>query len=497
MTSILIDEIIKASTVRGHEGVVFCLGPFARRVSFSAQQNRALNLIWALHERRHFQADDQVAVIGGGIAGLTAAAGLIAYGCNVDVFETNEESVANQRHTEHRLVHPTVNQWPLAKLSMTTRLPFLEWSAGKCSDVTKSIAAQFETLRGSNRLLTEHKVIDISDIAHRLVYIKTIPRIDDGRAYRLVVIAIGFGEEKPAPPFPAINYWFPDGLEIYRDTKRFQDFLISGCGDGGLIDALRVVHKHFEKGQLAFDVAAELVDTDIARTIASAEAEARLAGSVAKLSSVYEDLAEILDSSTEYESVAKRLRDSLAKGSLIYLIDRDLDEPYSLNAAPIHKLLIAHARKRGLVIFRRGVAELKGNEVHFAGRRIPSPSSHVIIRHGPAPSFGRLLSDDEVASLKKRQEAFADHLADPLWPDPFPTPPSLPLQDLNDVHFIESRVLLAQRAIRTIAEDADIMPLAGRLRAIYGGAVPINAPTELFGIPVENRMRAKVRGIGG
>jgi threonine dehydrogenase-like Zn-dependent dehydrogenase len=48
-------------------------------VNFAAQQNRALNLIWALAKDGRLQPDDRVAVIGAGLTGLTAAAGLIAH----------------------------------------------------------------------------------------------------------------------------------------------------------------------------------------------------------------------------------------------------------------------------------------------------------------------------------------------------------------------------------------------------------------------------------
>jgi hypothetical protein len=73
----------------------------------------------------------------------------------------------------------------------------------------------------------------------------------------------------------------------------------------------------------------------------------------------------------------------------------------------------------------------------------------------------------------------------------------LRLRDLNDPEFIKSRVQLARRAIRSLVEDADIFPLTDRLRAIYGGAVPVGAPTVLFGIPVVSEKRPTIPGIGG
>jgi hypothetical protein len=494
----MIDQIIQASLVKDREDIVYCLGPFARRVSFSAQQNRALNLVWALAQRGLVKPGDQTAVVGAGVAGLTAAAGLIGHGCSVDVFDSNSETVARQRFTDHRLVHPTVNQWPEHELSLTTRLPFLEWSAGLCSTVTKSLASQFEYLKGSNRIVLDREVVALSDIATGVVRLQVRPRLADSRAYRLVIVAIGFGEERTAPDFAPTDYWWPDQLEHLIVSNTVHDFLVSGCGDGGLIDALRVVHQKFDKGQLAYDVAAALSGTPLAKAIAAGELSARAANDPAQLHGVYTAAVQALLADNAYEAIVERLAGSLAGGKTVYLLDRDLEQPFSLNAAPIHKLLVAHARELGKIMFRRGTASLVGTEVEFCGIRIPAPpASKVIVRHGPVFKFGRILSDDEVADLKTRQERLSDSQADPIWTEPYPVPPMLRPRDLDDPEFIESRTELARRAVRSLSEDADILPLKDRLRAIYSGAIPLGAPDELFGIPVENELRTKIRGIGG
>src|SRR3954469_1371802 len=97
-------QIIDAATVPGRKEKLFCLGPFPRLVSFSAQQYRALNLVWALHDKDKFSRGDSIAVIGAGVAGLTAAAGFIGYGCKVDIYEAGAVAMVRQRATEHRLV---------------------------------------------------------------------------------------------------------------------------------------------------------------------------------------------------------------------------------------------------------------------------------------------------------------------------------------------------------------------------------------------------------
>ena len=80
------------STVLAHmrvpgEPAVYVLGSFERRVTLYSQQVRALNLVHALTNGGHLTPGQHVAVIGGGVAGLTAAAALLHLGLNVTLLE--------------------------------------------------------------------------------------------------------------------------------------------------------------------------------------------------------------------------------------------------------------------------------------------------------------------------------------------------------------------------------------------------------------------------
>ena len=70
------DQIIDAAEVKDRGSAVFCIGSFGSRVNFYAKQRRALNLVWALHADGRIEAGNEVAIIGGGITGITLAAGL-------------------------------------------------------------------------------------------------------------------------------------------------------------------------------------------------------------------------------------------------------------------------------------------------------------------------------------------------------------------------------------------------------------------------------------
>jgi heterodisulfide reductase subunit A-like polyferredoxin len=65
-------ELIRLSTVRDHPNV-FILGSNARYVTVYNQQVRALNLVAALAKSGYLSRHSRVGVVGGGIAGLTAA----------------------------------------------------------------------------------------------------------------------------------------------------------------------------------------------------------------------------------------------------------------------------------------------------------------------------------------------------------------------------------------------------------------------------------------
>src|SRR5262249_13706046 len=161
-----------------------------------------------------------------------------------------------------------------------------------------------------------------------------------------------------------------------------------GCGDGGVIDALRIVHQEFGRGALTFEIAAALSGTQIAKAIAKAEDAARVADDPAPLEAAYLDAAKRVDSDYSYRKVRRLLRDSLASGVLVRLFDKNLDAPFSLKAAPIHKLILAHARLRGSVIYERGMVEkTPENDIKAGGHVFKPDESRVVIHIGADPSF--------------------------------------------------------------------------------------------------------------
>lgn len=490
-------QIVKAALIGGGPDNIYCLGPFAKRVSFSAQQYRAMNLVWALDKAKEFKEGDQVAIVGAGVAGLTAAAAFIAHGCKVDVFEEATESMARQRATDHRMVHPTINVWPHEPLSVTMDLPFLEWHADTCKGIIKNLSDQFDALRGDNRLLTGTRVTDIVEIATDLLKLRTKPSVTPQNQYRLVVLAIGFGVEGHADGFEATDYWTPDGLDKEHTAIARREIIVSGCGDGGLIDALRVLHGEFNKGKLTFATAAALSGTDLATLVAQGETTAREQDNPALLIPVYEAAMDLLYKDARYSKVLKALDDSL-HDNLVYLVDDKLDKPYSLWSAPIHKLLIAHAKREGKIRFIRGAvsrcaktSKIMVGDILFSDLLEP----RVVIRHGAAPDFDKLVGSNAIKDLKNQQQTFSDYHAEPAWGANYPIPPLVPQFEEGTEAYFNDKKTLARRAIQAVSQDSDIRVVEDGYEVSWDGGVPPDAPDFLFRIPVKNRAATTIGGL--
>src|SRR5262245_31817669 len=67
------EQVIDAAYLHSCPNCYF-IGTFAKRVTFTSQQYRAIDLVEALRRKDKLSPDKSVAVIGAGLAGLTAVA---------------------------------------------------------------------------------------------------------------------------------------------------------------------------------------------------------------------------------------------------------------------------------------------------------------------------------------------------------------------------------------------------------------------------------------
>jgi tetratricopeptide (TPR) repeat protein len=407
---------------------VYFLGPFAERVSFASQQRRALNLFWALEQTKSVRGRE-VAVIGGGVAGLTAAAAALTCGADVWLYEKEHELCSAQRETDSRYIHPTINFWPDESLQPITDWPFLNWHAAPCREVIGEIQGQWERYFSltATQVETGTQITGIGPSGGSVQL-----EIEGGgkRTVDVVVVAVGFGKETGLDGLPAESYWAVNPIDRSQVTKT-KKIWISGCGDGGLIDCLRVCYAGFDIGRLPIKAAAAL--QQLRANIREIEHKA---GSFADL----DERAKYL--STEYRNLARRpgvktaLSGALAKGKFfpfVHLIHKQA-EPFDHRAAPIHRLLFALAIEQGLVKPIHGTLKA-GPE----GPMLERPDLRhekieavkLVIRHGAGGALESLVSASAIAALKsdehkKNQDAlkvrlWSPHFFEKLQAGQFPT----------------------------------------------------------------------------
>lgn len=483
------ETIYQAANIPRWGGRLFCVGANVGRINFLSQQIRALNLVWALNARGAIEPNKLVAVVGAGIAGVTAAVALRAYGCTVRVFDKGARPLHRQRGAVHRHVYPNINWWPHGdkELSVTTALPFLDWYLGQCSEVIATIEKGWNRLEeesgGDLEFIgnTEIERPEFSRAGETLTLRDTSGESHEG--FHRVVVAPGFGEERNHLGLPIVSYWRPDDLESVRDgVQRKLPAIVSGFGDGGQIDALRLAYD-FDFGKLSFEAAKLIQDSPLQAEMEKTEKQEVGASS-------YEDLARSIKQDPELAELKKLLDKALKKKSTVILVDRNFDAPFRSGAAPIHKILIAYAYICETLDYKRNTEVKKARKgrkpAYDVDKAIYEASkNHLVIRHGATPFCSEtLIHPDDWAALEIRQQAAKDYSFKPAWDedDPLAVPEGWPCPIRDVERYIESRRALANAAFHNMGSSARVVPSSDGF-LVFGHEGEFK-PTHLFGKPV-------------
>lgn len=253
---------------------VFVIGRHgAGPVTVYSQQVRALKLVWALGpenlgQENLLSPNGAVVVIGGGIAGVTAGAAAALHGAKVTILEQGEELLHLQRGCHTRYLHPRIYEWPRPNAQRADAgLPLLNWSVGTASEVADTILADYHRIRlhleglgnaGSLREVTNAREIRLDPLSGSVSWTSDLSsKADQNQAVlsaRAVILALGFGVERTVEQLPRRSYWRVDSLSQTALDSEDDDYVIvvSGTGDGGIIDVLRAKLKNFDHGS-SFD----------------------------------------------------------------------------------------------------------------------------------------------------------------------------------------------------------------------------------------------------
>lgn len=261
-------DVIAGSRVGTHPGV-YVLGCYDTRITFYSQQVRALELAHALQHEHLLPANARIAVIGGGAAGLTAAAGLaLQGGTDVHLFEKAQHLLPLQGDTHRRRLDPHIYDWPNADTDHElAELPLLDWRSGSAIDVREAVLREFSQVAAATtgRLTVRVRYAVTGIVSNAGRFTVSFQRDAPGgghetasQEFDIVVLAIGFGIEPQfaIPHTQTASYWRDasvPGAEI--DGNPQPTFLVSGNGDGGLIDLIASASATFRHGDIVRGIA--------------------------------------------------------------------------------------------------------------------------------------------------------------------------------------------------------------------------------------------------
>ncbi|WP_174278266.1 FAD-dependent oxidoreductase [Sphingomonas bacterium] len=398
---------------------LYLLGSVAQGLTVFDQQVRAHNLAWALWRLLEGDGPDsalRVAIIGGGIAGLTVAACLLARsrGFHITLFEERWDLCPLQQGSDTRWVHPHIYRWPEhGSRAPDAGLPVLNWTEGRASDVARDIlegfgryADEYGTDRLDLVLGLSHLRIDATDRSIEWMGrsgIRSGPHVRAGdadgarRPFDVMVLATGFGlEEGVADAAGASSYWRNDRLGQPQLGGDRRTYVISGLGDGALVDLCRltierfrqdtILYELFEDGLEAFeDDLRTLLDDDFGRTRRNVH-------------DLFErDLP--LSASAALDLARERLRGRLRKDTHVVLHARGRD-----NNKSIRDLFDGHSsflnRMLLYLLYRCGGFVLSLRELAATTAEFAVPPERVVVRHGASTiaSINALFSDPLVIS---------------------------------------------------------------------------------------------------
>lgn len=221
---------------------VFLLGSNEERITFLAQQSRAINLIRALHEFKIIDSDSTIAIVGGGLSGVTAAVAAHIIGVKfITIIEKSTKLLNFQTGAKHRYIHPYIYDWPSTIYQKEeAEVPFLKWTADYADKVLEQVRKGFSLYKEQNKVnnIKIELNTDVKEIRKDTNGFLIPLGKDNNLRCNIVIMAVGQGPEKNK--FTKIvqkGYWEPDVLET--KFARNMRILIGGSGDGALVDLIR------------------------------------------------------------------------------------------------------------------------------------------------------------------------------------------------------------------------------------------------------------------
>ena len=373
-------EILELTLIPGSLPPVYAVGLVASRITFADQQRRAINIISALLTEGRIRAGDELAVIGAGIAGTTAAVFARQQGLRVTVFEKYDDPFSIQQGSG-RWVHPNIFDWPKEGWrDGQTKLPCMNWRADTAGKVIAQLRSQWELALK----LPELRWMPGTNVNEFLPDIGTRALVRDSSGqthgpFHCIVMAAGFGEEPKHSDIDGKPYWRDD--DLHQRIRTGGTAIVSGCGDGGLIDAARIVLRDFRHDWLSEIAFMAASDHHLVQELIRVEHD----------TPSYRDGAELTKATLDVaanDNVVTEIRNRLRSNTRVILNAR-LNGALTRRACMLNRFIIGQLIKLGAVNYHEGALDLSSVlrigtkfECSINGSRLEA--DEIVVRHGPA-----------------------------------------------------------------------------------------------------------------
>jgi hypothetical protein len=393
------DQITRAMRPDGWYGL-YVLGCYDQTKTIYVQQCRALTLVHALFEIGELRTGRRLGVIGGGAAGVTAAAAAAIKGADVVLFEQAEDLLPLQRQNTKRYLHP--HDWP-AKGSTISRaqLPLMGWDANQSNEVAAQITKGFEQIRQQTNRIDPKTGTRVQDIV-------AVPSSGDEKRVQILaaegainelvdtaIVAVGFGIEPKrhfgveTPP-----YWEDDGLDQSMDSgpDRRHPILVSGAGDGALIDLLRASLRDFRHEEILGLLLNNNELFAVQNQLVEIETMAKRAATMSASSFV--SLHQLYDALPLTESLKDRIQQRIRRDTEVWF---NFTSPgrYTTRSSILNRFLVSILCRLKAITPKLGRLDEKFVTLDASGRysvrwslnEEPKLFDRIIVRHGPADDY--------------------------------------------------------------------------------------------------------------
>jgi FAD dependent oxidoreductase len=413
------------------ESPIYIVGTFDKGITILSQQVRALNLAWALIESGDVLLDrasgtdpeskdpsrKRIAVVGAGFTGLTVAAGLLKKRVNADitVFERRDTFLPLQHGSDSRWLHPHIYDWPgRGSEAYSAALPVLNWTASRASDVVVQILKEWADVVGQNlkewadfdgtaeearpvetrskppkiQVFCNTRHMQISkngnpstvtvewigeprNPANPAVPADKLPSpVGDSDPFHIVVLAVGFGLESGT----RTSYWRNETLAQPHLGQARSTYIVSGAGDGAMIDLCRLRISHFRQDRILAELFSD--DPDLLRRLRDLPRSDRTGYD--ELDSVWEDTSLVEPTPGVLDQLRKRLRQDTTV--LLRVLNPNFSKLFVDKRVSFQNRLLAY------LLFRCGAFTLVTAADDAALERVAKEHGvtpdRIIIRHG-------------------------------------------------------------------------------------------------------------------